>query len=82
MELVKNSESVFRYKENGEVKERVDLLQFELREGEENRGSVIVYADQARIDVTVTGLGSIEESEAKAREIIAAVDSVLATSEE
>ena len=77
MELVKNSESVFRYKENGEVKERVDLLQFELREGEENRGSVIVYADQARIDVTVTGLGSIEESEAKAREIIAAVENVI-----
>lgn len=77
MELVKNSESVFRFKENGEVKERTDLVQYDLMEGDESRGTVIVYANQARIDLTVTGLGSIEESEAKAREIIAAVEQML-----
>lgn len=76
MELEKNSESVFRYKENGETKERVDLLQYKLKEGEEEKGDVIVYANQATIQLTLSGFGSIEESEAKAREVIAAVDEV------
>ncbi len=74
MDFVKNSESVFRYKENGETKERVDLVQYALMDGEETKGSVIVYANQATINLTITGYSSIEESEAKVREIIAEIE--------
>ncbi|MDE7349681.1 MAG: hypothetical protein K2N25_01335 [Muribaculaceae bacterium] len=76
MDFEKNSESVFRYKENGETKERVDLLQYNLKDGGEEKGNVIVYATQAQIQITISGFSSIEESEAKAREVIAAIDEV------
>ena len=74
MDFVKNSESVFRYKENGETKERVDLVQHELKDGEETKGSLIVYANQFTINLTIKGFNSIEESEAKAREIISEIE--------
>ena len=61
MNLEKKSESVFRYMEDGEMKERVDMVQYALTDGEAVSGDVYVYADHAELRLTIEGLSSIEE---------------------
>ena len=70
MNLEKKSESVFRYMEDGEMKERVDMVQYALTDGEAVSGDVYVYADHAELRLTVSGLETIEKSEAKVMEMI------------
>lgn len=74
MEFIKSSESVFRYKENGEMKERIDMVQYDLMEGDTARGNVYVYADHAEIRLTVGGFDSIEAGEAKVKELLEGLD--------
>ena len=61
MNLEKKSESVFRYMEDGEMKERVDMVQYALTDGEAVSGDVYVYVDHAELRLTIEGLSSIEE---------------------
>ena len=74
MEFIRSSESVFSYMENGEKKERIDMVQFDLKEGDEPRGNVYVYADHAEIRLTVGGFDSIEAAESKAKQLVESLD--------
>ena len=71
MKLEKKSESVFRYLENGEMKERVDMKQYALTAGDTVKGDLYVYADHADLRLNVEGFSTVEECDAKVREMMA-----------
>ena len=75
--MIKISESVFRSLQNGEMKERVDMTQHVLMDGDQCKGNIYVYADHAELRLDVSEIDSIEAGETKFMLIIAAIEDKL-----
>lgn len=72
MELKKNSENINRnYDAEGKTADRIESVNYTLLDAEGNAiGSANVWNGSANISISISGFGSIEDGEAKVKEIL------------
>lgn len=74
MELKKTGEGLNRsFNELGEAIESVNMIQFNVVEDDQTVGNVTLYADQAVINLTISGFNGMESGEAKVKELLAMI---------